>query len=65
QKKLHRDIINELGNTPELLTQMIPYNSEVEKMGIYRAPLNAVLPNAPASKAYRNLWEEICTHLEP
>ncbi len=64
QKKLHRDIINEFGNTPELLTQMIPYNSEVEKMGIYRAPLNAVLPNAPASKAYRNLWEELRALLE-
>jgi chromosome partitioning protein len=64
QKKLHRDIINEFGNTPELLTQMIPYNSEVEKMGIYRAPLNAVLPNAPASKAYRNLWEELRAQLE-
>ncbi len=64
QKKLHRDIINEFGKTPELLTQMIPYNSEVEKMGIYRAPLNAVLPNAPASKAYRNLWDELRSYLE-
>lgn len=64
QKKLHRDIINEFGNPPELLNQIIPYNSEVEKMGIYRAPLNAVLPNAPASKAYRNLWEELRAHLE-
>ena len=64
QKKLHRDIINEFGNTPELLTQIIPYNSEVEKMGIYRAPLNAVLPNAPASKAYHNLWVEIRAYLE-
>ena len=64
QKKLHRDIINEFRNTPELLSQMIPYNSEVEKMGIYRAPLNAVLPNAPASKAYRNLWDELRSYLE-
>ena len=64
QKNLHRDIINEFRHTPELLTQTIPYNSEVEKMGIYRAPLNAVHPNAPASKAYHNLWEEVKTHLE-
>ncbi len=64
QKKLHRDIILEFGNDPEFLTQTIPYNSEVEKMGLYRAPLNAVLPNAPASKAYRNLWQELCTQLE-
>ncbi|MEI7694961.1 MAG: AAA family ATPase [Chlorobium sp.] len=59
QKKLHRDIINEFRNTPGFLTQTIPYNSEVEKMGIYRAPINAVHPNSPASKAYLHLWEEL------
>ena len=64
QKKLHRDIVLEFKNGPEFLTQTIPYNAEVEKMGLYRAPLNAVLPNAPASKAYRNLWEELRSHLE-
>ncbi len=64
QKKLHREIILEFGDGPEFLAQSIPYNSEVEKMGLYRAPLNAVLPNAPASKAYRNLWEELRSYLE-
>ena len=64
KKKLHRDIINEFSNTPGFFTETIPYNSEVEKMGIYRAPLNAVLPNSPASKAYHNLWEELRAHLE-
>ncbi|MBZ4219528.1 MAG: AAA family ATPase [Chlorobium sp.] len=64
KKKLHRDIIDEFRDTQGFLTETIPYNSEVEKMGIYRAPLNAVLPNSPASKAYRNLWEELRAHLE-
>ncbi len=64
QKKLHRDIILEFGQEPGFLAQTIPCNTEVEKMGLYRAPLNAVLPNAPASKAYRNLWEELRSHLE-
>ena len=64
KKKLHRDIIDEFRNSPGFLTQTIPYNSEIEKMGIYRAPLNAVLPNSPASKAYHKLWEELRTHLE-
>ena len=63
QKKLHRDIILEFGQEPGFLAQTIPCNTEVEKMGLYRAPLNAVLPNAPASKAYRNLWEELRSHL--
>ena len=59
QKKLHRDILNEYQHASGFLTQTIPYNSEVEKMGIYRAPLNAVQPQAAASKAYRNLWDEL------
>ncbi len=59
RKKMHRDIIDEYRDSPAFLSQTIPYNSEVEKMGIYRAPLNAVLPAAPASKAYRALWEEL------
>jgi len=63
QKKLHRDIILEFGQEPGFLAQTIPCNTEVEKMGLYRAPLNAVLPNAPASKAYSNLWEELRSHL--
>ena len=64
RKKLHRDIISEFRNSPRFLSQTIPYNSEVEKMGIYRAPLNAVLPNSPAAKAYRNLWKELNSDLE-
>ncbi len=64
QKKLHRDILDEFSNTHGFLSQTIPYNSEVEKMGIYRSPLNAVLPNSTASKAYRNLWEEVNAQFE-
>jgi chromosome partitioning protein len=64
QKKLHRDIIDEFRHTPGFLTESIPYNSEIEKMGIYRAPLNAVLPNSAASKAYHKLWEELHSYLE-
>ena len=64
QKKLHRDIILEFGTGPEFLTQSIPYNFEIEKMEIYRAPLNAVQPNAPASKAFLKLWVELRSYLE-
>ena len=63
RKKMHHDIIHEFRNTPGFLSQTIPYNSEVEKMGIYRAPLNAVLPNSTAAKAYSNLWKELSSEL--
>jgi cellulose biosynthesis protein BcsQ len=64
RKKMHRDIIDEFRNTAGFLSETIPYNSEVEKMGIYRAPLNAVLPNSTAAKAYSNLWKELSTELD-
>ena len=59
RKAMHREIIEEYSGKKRFLKQIIPYNSEVEKMGIYRAPLNAVRPNAPASIAYQELWEEL------
>ncbi|NTW70151.1 MAG: ParA family protein [Chlorobiaceae bacterium] len=64
QKKMHRDIITEFRDSPDILAQTIPYSSAVEKMGLYRAPVNAVLPNTPASKAYSKLWEELKGHLD-
>ncbi|MEI7787520.1 MAG: ParA family protein [Chlorobiaceae bacterium] len=64
RKKLHRDIMGEFRHSPGFLSQTIPYNSEVEKMGIYRAPLNAVRPNNSAAKAYRNLWKELNVDLK-
>ncbi|MDT9547150.1 MAG: AAA family ATPase [Chlorobium sp.] len=59
RKAMHRDIIAEYGDAPGFLRQTIPYNSEVEKMGVYRAPLTAVKPNSVASKAYKGLFEEL------
>ena len=64
RKAMHRAVIEEYGNKSRFLHQVIPYNSEVEKMGIYRAPLNAVRPHAPASIAYRNLWKELQRELQ-
>ena len=63
RKKMHHDIIHEFRNTPGFLSQTIPNSSEVEKMGIYRAPLNAVLPNSTAAKAYSDLWKELSSEL--
>ncbi|HCD35439.1 ParA family protein [Chlorobium phaeovibrioides] len=59
RKAMHRDIIARYGDAPGFLRQTIPYNSEVEKMGVYRAPLTAVKPNSIAAKAYKGLFEEL------
>jgi chromosome partitioning protein len=60
RKSMHRDIIEAGSSQPDFFREIIPYNSEVEKMGLYRAPLNAVLPSSVAAKAYSRLWEELC-----
>lgn len=59
RKAMHREIIEEYSGKKRFLKRIIPYNSEVEKMGIYRSPLNAVRPHVPASIAYQELWEEL------
>ena len=59
RKTMHREIIEQVGTEPGMLTSSIPYNSEIEKMGIYRAPITAVKSGSTASAAYRRLWEEL------
>ncbi|NTU97811.1 MAG: ParA family protein [Chlorobiaceae bacterium] len=64
KKKMHRDIVTELQGTPGFLRSMIPYSSDIEKMGIYRSPLTALRPASPSSKAYLALWEELRSRME-
>ncbi|NTV01473.1 MAG: AAA family ATPase [Chlorobiaceae bacterium] len=59
RKTMHRDIIEQFRATPGMLSVSIPYNSEIEKMGIHRAPVIAARPGSEASRAYRRLWEEL------
>lgn len=59
RKTMHREIIDEFSETPGFLKSTIPYNSEIEKMGLYRAPVNAHRPMSSAAQAYRQLWGEL------
>jgi cellulose biosynthesis protein BcsQ len=59
RKTMHREIIEEFRTVRGILSSSIPYNSEIEKMGIHRAPVTAVKPGSTASMAYRRLWEEL------
>ena len=60
RRKQHREWLEappqEIGR---LLVSYIPYSAAVERMGDYRAPLEACLPGAPVSAAYRALWTEV------
>ena len=42
-----------------LMRSMIPYLSDIEKMGLYRQPLTYRQPFSIGAKSYRFLWDEI------
>jgi cellulose biosynthesis protein BcsQ len=59
RKKLHREVMTAVQQThPHVLQTPIPALSLVEQMGIHRQPLPAFAPNAKATTAYRQLWDE-------
>lgn len=60
RKTLHREIVDErpgaLKNAP---VNYIPYASEVEQMGVRRAPLDTYAHASWAARAYRDMWAEL------
>lgn len=59
RKKLHKELMEELSAKKRFLKSIIPYSSEVEKMGIERAPLGAYNTRCSAAVAFNKLWGEI------
>lgn len=60
RKKLHRELVDKPHDlSGSVLESEIPYSSVVERMGTRRAPLFEFAGSAPASLAYRHLWDEI------
>ena len=60
RKSLHREVCDTAPSLPyRFLSARIPYSSHVERMGVRRAPLPAYAPSSGASRAYRELLDEI------
>jgi chromosome partitioning protein len=60
RKRMHLQIMEELPQRhPEVLDTYIPYASDVERMGVHRAPVGDFAANSPAGRAYSRLWEEV------
>jgi chromosome partitioning protein len=60
RKNLHREVIETLSKRcPNLLDARIPYASDIERMGLERAPLCSYAEKSRSAKAYRLLWDEI------
>ena len=61
----HREICEEdQGKRPfTFLDTPIGYSSDVERMGVHRAPVESFAPHSPAAKAYRTLSQEIAERI--
>ena len=60
QKSLHREIMEQIeSGRRNILRTHIPYRSDIERMGVYREPVTAYLPNSESAKFYAQLWEEM------
>lgn len=64
RKGLHRQIVDEPSrHSADMLTTPIPYASEVERMGVEKAPLGSFASRCPAATAFENLWTEVSSRL--
>ena len=60
RRKLHKEMASDILKTmPNICLNMIPYLSEVEKMGISFKPVVESSPSSKASVAFQLLWNEI------
>ncbi|MBE1284006.1 MAG: AAA family ATPase [Rhodobacteraceae bacterium] len=61
RKSLHADLMAQLSRDykKRFLTAHIPFSTDVERMGLARAPVMATAPKCKASKAYHALFEEL------
>jgi cellulose biosynthesis protein BcsQ len=63
-KKMHKELMLSVSkNFKGVLKSFIPYLAQVEKMGIYRAPVADFAPRSVASKSYQNLWSKVQGHI--
>jgi cellulose biosynthesis protein BcsQ/CYTH domain-containing protein len=60
RKSLHRELMDSIeSGGKNILKSHIPYRSDIERMGIYRAPVTAYLPDSESAEFYARLWEEM------
>ena len=59
RKNLHNEIMDELYKDKRFFQNYIPYLSDVEKMGVHKAPIMEFANSSYAANCYRELWTEI------
>ncbi len=65
RKKMHREIIETLAQQhPDILQSIIPYASDIERMGWERMPLGGYTKRSRSVEAYQSLWEELLASIK-
>jgi cellulose biosynthesis protein BcsQ len=60
RKRLHREVMERLAaEHPGVLAGAIPASTEVERMGLHRAPVTVTAPRSRAALAFETLWQEV------
>lgn len=60
-KSLHAGLMDELSGQykKQFISAHIPFASDIERMGVHRAPVLASAPKSSASKAYKALYRDV------
>ncbi len=60
RKRLHKRTMERLPQLyPEVLSSHIPNASDIERMGVMRAPVGVYAPNGAGGTAFAELWKEV------
>ena len=64
RKNLHRELVDKVrAERTEVLDTQIPATSDIERMGVHRAPLATYAPRSRSATAYRELWAEVADRI--
>jgi len=59
RKRMHNEVMQQLYKDKRFFEYYIPALSDIEKMGLHHAPVEAFAPSSYAATCYRALWGEI------
>lgn len=59
RKNMHNEVMKQLHKDKRFFEYYVPALSDIEKMGIHHAPVEAFAPSSYATTCYRALWNEI------
>ena len=65
RRRLHREVMQQLSEQRKgVLQSFVPYASDIEQMGVQRAPVECFARRGAGARAYRQLWAEVATRLQ-